>query len=443
MQACQTEPGYRLLKSVVAQMLDIRFIRENSDLIREGARKKRINVDIDRLLEVDEERRSLLQRVETLKAEKNTASQKIAELAGEEKARAISRMKEITSSIKELDSRVSSILEEYDTLMLQVPNPPDDDVPEGEDERDNVEIRRSGDLPAFDFTPRDHVELGELLDIIDIPRGVKLAGTRSYILKNEGVLLEYAVLMFALKNMTELGFTPMIVPHLVKDIAMIGTAYFPGGEEQTYTCERDELYLIGTSEVPVTSYHYDEILNEKDLPKHYCGISPCYRREAGTYGKDTKGLYRIHQFQKVEQVIVCRADEAISAEKHEFITRNSENLVKSLGLPYRVVLVCTGDLGQPQKRKYDIECWMPSRDSYGETHSSSKFYDFQARRLKLRYRDSEGTIRFCHTLNNTYVATPRILISLLECNQQKDGSVVIPEVLQPFMGGLEVIEPKK
>ena len=424
-------------------MLDIRYIRENADLVKEGARKKRMNVDIDRLLEVDEERRKLLQESESLKAEKNQASQAIAKLSGDEKSAAIAKMKSVSESVKTLEAKLESVIAEFDELMLLVPNPPDDDVPEGKDDTENVELRIVGNIPKFDFEPRDHVELGEMLDILDIPRGVKLGGARSYILKNEGVLLEYGVLMYALSKMTELGFTPMIVPHLVKDIAMYGTAYFPGGEEQAYTCEKDELYLIGTAEVPVTSYHYDEILDEKDLPRHYCGISPCYRREAGTYGKDTRGLYRIHQFQKVEQVIVCKNDEEVSRMEHDFITQNSEDLVKALGLPYRVVLVCSGDLGQPQKRKYDIECWMPSRESYGETHSSSKFFDFQARRLKLRYRDSEGNINYCHTLNNTFVATPRILISILECNQQKDGSVVVPEVLRPFMGGIEIIEPKK
>ena len=423
-------------------MLDIKFIRENVELVKEGARKKRMNIDIDRLLEVDEERRALLQESEQLKAEKNAASQEIASLSGDAKQNAIVRMRDVSQKIKDLETRLESVVQEFNSLMLRVPNPPDDDVPEGADDSENVELRRAGNVPVFDFEPLDHVALGEALDIIDIPRGVKLAGSRSYILKNEGVLLEYAVLMFAIKRMRELGFTPMIVPHLVKDIAMIGTAYFPGGEEQAYACERDGLYLIGTAEVPVTSYHYDEILSESELPRHYCGISPCYRREAGTYGKDTKGLYRIHQFQKVEQVIICKADPEVSAKEHDFITANSENLVKDLGLPYRVVLVCGGDLGQPQKRKYDIECWMPSRNGYGETHSSSKFFDFQARRLKLRYRDSNGDIQFCHTLNNTFVATPRILISILECNQRKDRSVVIPEVLRPFMGGLEVIEPK-
>ena len=424
-------------------MLDIRFIRENPDLVKDGARKKRIPVDIECLLEVDDERRRILQESETLRAEKNRVSQEISALKGPEKAEAISRMKRVSEQVKALEERLETVQEEFTTLMLRVPNPPDDDVPEGADDTENVEIRRWGEAPRFDFAPRDHVELGEMLDIIDIPRGVKLAGARTYFLKNEGVLLEYAVLMYALNRIIGKGFSPMIVPHLVKDIAMIGTAYFPGGEEQVYTCERDKLSLIGTAEVPVTSYHYDEILDGRTLPLHYCGISPCYRREAGTYGKDTKGLYRIHQFQKIEQVVVCAADPEISASEHEFITANSEELVKSLGLSHRVVIVCTGDLGQPQKRKYDIECWMPSRGGYGETHSSSKFFDFQARRLKMRYRDSGGAMRFCHTLNNTYVATPRILIPILECNQRKDGSVVIPEALRPYMGGREVIEPKK
>jgi len=424
-------------------MLDIKFIREHPDLVKEGARKKRINIDIDRLLEVDERRRALLQDSESLKAEKNKASQEIAQLAGPDKQAAIARMKDVAARIKELDAELQAVVAEFDDLMLRVPNPPDDEVPEGKDDSENVELRRVGELPSFDFEPRDHVTLGEMLDIIDIPRGVKLAGSRSYILKNEGALLEYALLMYALNRMVELGFSPMVVPHLVNRDAMIGTAYFPGGEEQAYACERDELYLIGTAEVPVTSYHSGEILDVKDLPLHYAGISPCYRREAGTYGRDTRGLYRIHQFQKVEQVVVCPADPAESARQHDFITGNSESLVQALGLPYRVVMVCGGDLGQPQKRKYDIECWMPSRGSYGETHSSSKFHDFQARRLKLRYRDADGNMQYCHTLNNTFVASPRIMISILECGQQRAGSVVIPKVLRPYMGGREVIEPKK
>jgi seryl-tRNA synthetase len=238
------------------------------------------------------------------------------------------------------------------------------------------------------------------------------------------------------------GYTPMLVPHLVKDEAMVGTAYFPGGEEQAYRIEKDASNLIGTSEVPLTAYHYDEILSEAELPKRYVGMSACYRREAGTYGRDTRGIYRIHQFHKVEQVIVCVADEQVSIAEHENIVRNAEEVLQALQLPYRVVNVCGGDLGVPQVKKYDIETWMPSRNAYSETHSASRFYDFQARRLKLRYRDRQGKVHYAHTLNNTVIASPRILIPILETYQQEDGSVVIPEALRPYMGGAERIERK-
>lgn len=282
----------------------------------------------------------------------------------------------------------------------------------------------------------DHVELGERLDIIDIPRAVKLAGARTYFLKNAGALLEQAVLQFALHHMVRKGFAPFLVPHLVKDEPMVGTAYFPVGEEQTYRLPEDGVNLIGTAEVPLTAYRANEILAESDLPNYSVGLSSCYRREAGTYGKDTRGLFRIHQFQKVEQVVLCANDPAVSAREHEHILGNAEEILQALGLPYRVVLVCGGDLGVPQAKKYDIETWMPGRQAYSETHSASKFHDFQARRLNLRYRTKEGTLRFVHTLNNTVVASPRILIPLLEVHQRADGSVSIPEVLQPFMGGV-------
>jgi seryl-tRNA synthetase len=332
--------------------------------------------------------------------------------------------------------------QEFERLMLQVPNIPAPDVPEGLTEADNVEVRRWGEPPAFPFTPRDHVELGEGLDLIDLQRAARIAGTRTYYLKNEAVLLELAVLRFTLDHMIRKGFTPMLVPHLVRDEAMLGTAYFPGGEEQAYRVEKDELNLIGTSEVPLTAYHYDEILNEAELPKRYVGLSSCYRREAGTYGRDTRGIYRIHQFQKVEQVIICVADEQVSIDEHEGIVRNAEEVLQALQLPYRVVTVCGGDLGLPQVKKYDIETWMPSRQAYAETHSASRFYDFQARRLKLRYRDRQGKVQYAHTLNNTVIASPRILIPLLEVYQQGDGTVVVPAVLRPYMGGLERIWPK-
>ena len=366
-------------------------------------------------------------------------SKEIPTLHGEPRQEAIAQMRLVAEESRELEEPLREVEAAFEALMLRVPNVPADDVPEGLTDADNVVLKTWGDLPRFDFPPRDHVELGERLDIIDIPRAVKLAGSRTYFLKNAGVLLEQAVLQFALHHMVRKGFTPMLVPHLVKDEAMVGTAYFPGGQEQTYRLPEDQLNLIGTAEVPVTAYHTDEILRADELPKYYVGLSSCYRREAGTYGKDTRGLYRIHQFQKVEQVVLCANDPAVSSQEHEHILHNAEELLQALHLPYRVVIVCGGDLGIPQVKKYDIETWMPGRQAYGETHSASKFHDFQARRLRLRYRDQDGTIRFLHTLNNTVIASPRILIPLLELNQRADGSVAIPEVLQPYMGGMQEI----
>jgi seryl-tRNA synthetase len=422
-------------------MLDIRFIREHPDLVQNGARKKHIDIDIHQLLEVDERRRQLIAKVEGLKALRNKTSKAIPTLQGEAKQEAIARMKQVAAESKRLESDLREVEAAFEALMLQVPNVPAEEVPEGETDADNVVLRTWGDIPQFDFPPRDHVELGELLDIIDIPRGVKIAGTRTYFLKNAGALLEQAVLQFALHHMVRKGFTPLVVPHLVKDEAMVGTAYFPVGQEQAYRIPEDQVNLIGTAEVPITAYHANEILHEEELPKYYVGLSSCYRREAGTYGKDTRGLFRIHQFQKVEQVVICRNDLEISSQEHEHILQNAEEVLQALGLPYRVVLVCGGDLGVPQVKKYDIETWMPSRQAYGETHSASKFHDFQARRLKLRYREKGGAIRFAHTLNNTVIASPRILIPLLELHQCADGSVTIPDVLQPYMDGMQVIVP--
>ena len=278
------------------------------------------------------------------------------------------------------------------------------------------------------------------MGLIDIPRGVKVAGTRNYFLKGDGALLHWAVLRFALDYLVERGYTVMYPPVLVRESAMRGTGYLPGGEEQAYKCERDNVYLAGTSEVPVAAYHMDEILREDELPKKFVSLSPCFRREAGTYGKDTAGLYRIHQFDKVEQVIICKNDVKESIRLHEEILANSEAILQMLELPYRVVNVCTGDLGIGQVQKYDIETWMPSRKSYGETHSASRFYEFQARRLNLRYKDANGKIRFCHTLNNTLIASPRILIPILELYQNSDGSVTVPSVLRKYLGGKEKIE---
>jgi seryl-tRNA synthetase len=423
-------------------MLDIAFIREFPELVKAGAKKKRLQVDVDRLLEVDRQRRILVTELEQLRAERNRKSRTVSSLPPGEREAFLAETRSITEQLKHSETALAPLEEEFERLMLQVPNVPAADVPEGLTDADNVEIRRWGEPPMFSFTPHDHVELGEALDLIDIKRAVRIAGTRTYYLKHEAVLLELAVLRFTLDHMIRKGFTPMLVPHLVKDEAMVGTAYFPGGEEQAYRIEKDAVNLIGTSEVPLTAYHYDEILSEAELPKRYVGMSTCYRREAGTYGRDTRGIYRIHQFHKVEQVIICVADEQVSIAEHESIVRNAEEVLQALQLPYRVVNVCGGDLGAPQVKKYDIETWMPSRNAYSETHSASRFYDFQARRLKLRYRNRQGKVHYAHTLNNTVIASPRILIPLLETYQQEDGSVVIPQALRPYMGGIERIERK-
>ena len=302
-------------------------------------------------------------------------------------------------------------------------------------------MRTWGTPRKFAFEIRDHVELGLLHDIVDFERASKLAGSRTYFLKGTGALLELAVLRLALDHISSKGFTPMLVPNLVRSFAMFGTAYYPGGEEQSYQVENDGLALIGTSEVPLTAYHASEILALADLPRRYAGWSSCFRREAGTYGRDTRGLYRIHQFQKVEQVVICTADEAQSLQFHQQILQNSEEVLQMLELPYRVVNVCGGDLGRGQVQKFDLETWMPSRDSYSETHSASRFHEFQARRLNMRYRDAEGKVQFCHTLNNTVIASPRILIPLLESNQQEDGSIDVPAALQPYLNGQKRLEP--
>ncbi len=441
-------------------MLDIKFVRENADLVRQTAVAKRIGCDVDRLLAVDQRRRELQLQLDTLREQVREDGQRLGLLRNPksdwykralaegkadaeikvEAERVQKELGEIKPKIKELEDAEGPILAEYDALMLTVPQPADPDVPLGKDESENVELRRVGEIRKFEFEPRDHVALGAELGIIDIERGVKLAGSRNYVLKGDAALLHQAVLRLAQDLMVARGFTPLVVPVLVKEEVMYGTGYFPAGRDQAYLCERDEMSLVGTAEVPVTALHSDEILGESDLPLKYCAMSTCFRREAGAAGKDTTGLYRIHLFDKVEQVIVCRNDKEESKRWHQEILKNAEDVLQALGLPYRVVNVCTGDLGQGQVQKFDIETWMPSRGGYGETHSASRFYEFQARRLKLRYRDGAKKVHFCHTLNNTVIASPRILIPILELYQNQDGTIAIPAVLRPYMGGRERME---
>lgn len=441
-------------------MLDIKFIRENAELVKRGAADKGIACDIDRLIEVDRQRRDLQVRLDAMRTEVKESGQRVGMLRNArsdwykkaisegktdadihaEAERVQAELAELKPRIKQLEESEGPILEEFDHLMLTIPQPPDPEVPPGKDESENVELRRVGTVRRFEFEPRDHVALGAELDIIDLERGVKLAGSRNYLLKGDGTLLHQAVLRLAQDMMVARGFVPMSVPVLVKEEVMYGTGYFPTGRDQAYLCERDELSLVGTAEVPLTAYHADEILKESDLPLKYCATSTCFRREAGAAGKDTHGLFRIHLFDKVEQVIICRNDLAESRRFHQEILGNAEDVLRALGLPYRVVNVCTGDLGMGQVQKFDIETWMPSRKSYGETHSASRFHEFQARRLKLRYRDGAKKVHFCHTLNNTVIASPRVLIAILELYQNADGTVTIPQALRPYMNGRERIE---
>ena len=420
-------------------MIDIKQIRQNPQKFKDATIAKRFDVDIDRLLAVDSELLKSKQSLQDIATEKNTIGKSIPKLSPEDKPAALARLAELKNHEVSLNEQIKSLQPAYDEILQQVPQPAANDVPLGADDTENVELRKWGTIRQFDFEPKDHVELGLDLGIIDIERGVKLAGTRNYFLKGDGALLHWAVLRFAMDYMISKGYTPMSVPLLMKDEAMRGTGYFPGAEEQTYQMERDGLNLAGTAEVPVTAFHSGEILAEDQLPIKSVAMSTCFRREAGAAGKDTRGLYRIHQFDKVEQVIIGINDEEKSKEYHKEILDNSEAVMQAIGLPYRVVNVCTGDLGRGQVQKYDIEAWMPSRNSYGETHSASRFYDFQARRMNLRYKNQNKKNTFCHTLNNTVIATPRVLIPILELNQNPDGTINIPKVLQQYMNGKQQI----
>ncbi len=421
-------------------MLDLKYIRQHPEIVKAGAAKKRIPCDVDRILELDRQVRALSQEIDAMRSQQKEAGKRISAAPPEERPALAEAQKELKARLKEGEARDSSLREELEALLLRVPNVPADDVPDGDDDGDNVELRRVGDPPSFSFAPRSHIELGQMHDWLDIERGARLAGSRNYVLKGDLALLENAVLRLAVDTMVAKGFTPLSVPTLVRTETMVGTGYFPGGEDQAYRCdERDDLCLVGTAEVPITALHQGEILDGECLPLRFVAQSTCYRREAGTYGKDTKGLYRVHQFQKVEQVILDVNDEARSLEHHQAILRNAEELLQALELPYRVVNVCGGDLGQPQIQKFDIETWMPSREGYGETHSASRFHEFQARRLGLRYRGEDGKVRFCHTLNNTVAASTRMLIALLENHQLEDGRVRVPAPLRPYLGGREVL----
>ncbi|MEM8875767.1 MAG: serine--tRNA ligase [Planctomycetota bacterium] len=424
-------------------MIDLKDLRQNPDRYRRGVERKQMDVDVDALIALDADRREAQQKFESLRAEQNAASKKIGKASKEERPALIAEVGKMKEDVHAAEAEAKKLDAEVTALLLTVPQPADDDVPDGAGEDDNVVVREEGEIRQFDFEPKDHITLCHELGLADFEAGVKLAGSRSYFLKGAGALLHNAVLRLALDMMVgEHGFTPATVPVLVREEALVGTGFLPMHREAVYHAAEDDLFLVGTGEVGLTGLHMNEVLREEDLPLKYTTVSTCFRREAGTYGKDTAGLYRVHQFDKCEQVVICRADEDESRRWHQHMLGFSEELLHRLNIPYRVIQCCAGDLGPKNVDMLDLEAYMPSRPTkWGETHSASRLYDYQSRRLNLRYKTKDGETKFCHTLNNTVVASPRILIAILENHQQSDGSVDVPAALRPYMNGVEVIRP--
>ncbi len=414
-------------------MLDIKFIRENADLITAAGKKKHLDFDVAKLLEVDDKRKEALLSLETMRADQNAISDKIPNVTAEERPALIAESKAMKEDMEKKEEALREVMKEWQGLMLSVPNIPDISVPEGESDADNVEYSVWGDIPKFDFEPKGHAELMGNLNLVDFERGSKVAGYRGYFLKNDAVLLELAVWNLVVEILSKRGFSPMFVPSHVKKETMMGTGYLPQGEEDTYHTQ-DSTYLAGTGEVAGMGYYMNEIVPAEKFPIKMLAFSPCFRREAGAAGKDTKGLMRVHEFMKWEQIILCEASHMTSVEYHEELRQNAEDILQALEIPYHVVINCGGDLGQGQVKKYDIEAWVPSEGKYRETHSCSYFHDFQTRRLGIRYKDADGKLRFAHSLNNTALAFPRALIPLIENHQQADGSIKIPKALQKWMG---------
>ena len=407
-------------------MLDLEFIRQNPEEVKEGTRKKqRDPAVVDKVLHLDEKRRELIQKVEALRAERNKVSTERGE-EGRQRGREIKEeLKKVEPELKELEARLKDAL-------LQIPNPPAPDVPEGKDESENVVVKTWGELPKFDFEPRAHDELGKLLDLIDTERAAKVSGARFGYLKNEAVLMEFALVKLALDTLTKEGFVPVIPPVMIKTDSMRGMGYLEhGGAENMFVLEKDGLVLVGTSEQSLGPMHMNEVLDGQTLPRRYMGFSTCFRREAGSYGKDTRGILRVHQFDKIEMFSFTRPEDGDA--EHEFLLSMEEKLMQALNLPYEVTKMCSGDLGDPAARKYDINVWFPSENCYRETHSTSTTTDFQARRLNIKYRKKDGTTDFVHTLNGT-AFSQRPILAILENYQQEDGSVRVPKVLQEFVG---------
>ena len=423
-------------------MLDIAFIRENPDVVRAAITNKRLELNLDDLLEADRARREIIAKLEGTRKRKNENSASMPKASKEERPKLIEEGRTIKAEIETLEPLLKTAEARFHDLMLRVPSIPRPEVPIGKGEEDNVEVRKVGAPRKFEFKPKDHVELCTDLGLVDWEGPRKFVGARAYALKGLGALLEMAVTRLTVDTLMARGFELVIPPVMVLERAMQGTGYFPIGREQAYEMQADGLFLVGTSEVALVSLHCDEILDAAKLPIKYAGISPCFRREAGAAGKDTKGLYRVHQFTKVEQVIFCMPDEAVAEKLHYDLLGNAESVLEKLEIPYRVALACTGEIGLGQTRKHEVESWMPSRNAYSETHSCSTLGDFQARRSNIRVRMADGSLAFPYTLNNTAIASPRILIPLLENHQNDDGSVTIPQPLRPYMNGLDRITRK-
>ena len=434
-------------------MLDINFIKENLKELKKVTKDKSIKLDYELLLKLDDHRRQLIQETDLVRQRRN----EIADLLKDPKKRSqkiIDEGKDLKDKIYALDQEFNKVKIEFDELMLMVPNLISKDTPLGKDDKDNKEVATWGELPKFKFKIKDHVELGESLDLLDINRGVKVSGFRGYYLKNEGAQMQLALMQYTLNKLVAKGFTPFITPTLVKEAALIGSGHFPAGKEEIYQIGnpgklesgedlKDSLFLAGTSEPSLIAYHMNETLNEADLPLKYCGFSTCYRSEIGSYGKDTKGIYRLHEFMKIEQVLICRADLKEGLGLLEELRKIAEEILQDLKLPYHVIAVCTGDMGAGKYKMYDLETWMPSRNAYSETHSDSFLTDWQARRLNLKYKTKSGETKYAFTLNNTAIASPRILIAIWENYQNEDGSITIPEILRPYLGNQEKIASQK
>ncbi len=420
-------------------MLDVALLRSDRERLADAMARRGVDIDLDELAALDERRRQVRASAEQMRADQRAAGKEIATLEGDAKQAAIARTQELSDAYKAALAEADALDEEFEERWVPLPNLIHDAVPTGAGEEDNLEISRWGEPPDFGFEARDHQDLGEALGIIDKERGAKVSGSRFHYLKGEAALLEFALMRWAMDELVGEGFTPVVPPVLVREEALFGTGFFPEAREQVYAVPEDELFLAGTAEVPLAAMHSDEILDAADLPLRYVGFSSCFRREAGTYGKDTRGIFRVHQFDKVEMFSFCHPDR--SWEEHEYLFGLEQRLIQALGLPYRVVDVCTGDLGASAARKYDIEGWVPGQGAYRELTSCSNTTDYQARRLRIRFKDEDGTNRVVHTLNGTAVTSSRTLLMIMEIYQQADGSVAVPEVLRPYTG-FDVIGPE-